>query len=763
MAHRPLAECYRQLPDSRRLTSNPTTARWFWTHKQQATQRGHRLPILIEMESAADDQRRAFVAWLQHQQLFPRLLLVSDLVEALLPVSPGKLSETNPGFVDQITANKFTRMLGQEFDAIVYDMYTGFHPDAVAALSGTLRAGGSFMLLGPQLDHWGDFADPDYERLLAYPLTRADVAGHFLQYFSTALKHSRQWGRFGLVGRQLSLITEPRPRSTPKAPPIIHSAGLPKHKNGLVTRPTPDQQKLIARVLDIKPRQSQALVVTAGRGRGKSAGLGMAVSQWQMRYSGEIWVTAPSKAALVSFDKFLSPESQTHYFPPDELLQRGQQTEKPQLPQLLVIDEAAAIPTSLLKALAGIFPVILFATTTHGYEGTGQGFTLKLFPALKQHFPKWKEIALHQPIRWQRADPLEAFIENTFRLTKGSVTTAKADSELLNLRKLSLSRTLPEDLIASPEVLTQLMELLTIAHYRTTPDDLRTLLDSPGIVLYTGWHLSRLVGVVMVSLETPFTDNSMISAIWQGQRRPRGHLLQQSLAQQLCQQEALQLAMARVIRIAVHPLQQHQGIGSWLLGKVRNALKQQVQVLGASFAGEPEVVSFWQKNGYKLVRVGTRQDHVSGTYAALVLAGTQDPGRQLVKTAQRRFSNRCRYDLSLHKYPHGYLEQLTGNAATTIPPAKRSGFSSRKPLSDIEWQMLGLFADGCRPFETIEDLLPRIPHLSGHQGLHWLKERIAKQLPADLSELAVSQNLTGRKQAVILLRSELQHWIQQYR
>lgn len=45
--------------------------------------------------------------------------------------------------------------------------------------------------------------------------------------------------------------------------------------------------------------------------------------------------------------------------------------------ELLVIDEAAAIPITLVKQLMGPFMVIL-SSTVHGYEGTGRSLSLKL-------------------------------------------------------------------------------------------------------------------------------------------------------------------------------------------------------------------------------------------------------------------------------------------------------------------------------------------------------------------------------------------------
>jgi len=50
--------------------------------------------------------------------------------------------------------------------------------------------------------------------------------------------------------------------------------------------------------------------------------------------------------------------------------------------ELVVVDEAAAIPITLVKKLLGPYMVIL-SSTVHGYEGTGRSLSLKLIQQLK--------------------------------------------------------------------------------------------------------------------------------------------------------------------------------------------------------------------------------------------------------------------------------------------------------------------------------------------------------------------------------------------
>lgn len=51
----------------------------------------------------------------------------------------------------------------------------------------------------------------------------------------------------------------------------------------------------------------------------------------------------------------------------------------PNSPELLVIDEAAAIPLNIIKPMIDkVSSTIFISSTIHGYEGTGRSLSLKL-------------------------------------------------------------------------------------------------------------------------------------------------------------------------------------------------------------------------------------------------------------------------------------------------------------------------------------------------------------------------------------------------
>ena len=69
-----------------------------------------------------------------------------------------------------------------------------------------------------------------------------------------------------------------------------------------------------------------------------------------------------------------------------------------------------------------------------------------------------------------------------------------------------------------------------------------------------------VAATALVGIEGGF-DRELAQQIYDGRRRPRGHLLPQTLSAHAGLGEAPRLRCARVIRIAVHPAVQKRGLG----------------------------------------------------------------------------------------------------------------------------------------------------------------------------------------------------------
>ena len=80
------------------------------------------------------------------------------------------ISDKMPHFIhgNLLKSSKPNNLLGYESDNIVFNCHDGLYPDALTAISGTLRAGGIFFVLCPNLNNWPNFSDAFSERRASY-------------------------------------------------------------------------------------------------------------------------------------------------------------------------------------------------------------------------------------------------------------------------------------------------------------------------------------------------------------------------------------------------------------------------------------------------------------------------------------------------------------------------------------------------------------------------------------------------------------------
>lgn len=663
------------------------------------------------------------------------------------------------GNLTRISARQFRQLLGREFDAVCFDMFSGFHADAFVALSGCIRGGGIYLLHAPPVETWREFSDPDLDRLLAYPAKRQDSANCFLGFLQHEFAHASCWSAGGFQ-EFVAFCSTPNQRTQGNA--------------GSFAANLDDQKQIIAAVLANWRGRSDIAIVSAPRGRGKSSALGIISARVQRQTNRPfpnapaVWVTAPNKAACGTLFKHYHLElqalsgnrnaSECHslkFIAPDALLQlivNPEINSKQKLPDLLIIDEAAAIPLYLLLEFLQAIPNCILSSTTEGYEGSGQGFRLRFLPELQRAGHRLQSFSLQAPVRWAQGDPLDLFFSKTFLLATENAGN-RTPSNSPPAASLQLQRLESKALVEQPAVLEELFGLLTMAHYRTTPDDLRILLDCPEVQVFAVFHDARLYGCILVSMEQPFSDNALEAAIWQGARRPKGHLLQQSLAQQLHIRQGLSTTMARIVRIAIHPNWQRQGMGSWALKQLFETLPDDITLVGTSFAAESQVLRFWRRQGFQLVRLGTKRDPYSGCYPALMFKARESLGETLVAKAQRRFLQRIQFDLARARYPAVHHSLLTGRELKSAQHLKIDVSAIGQVSEEI-----GLFAAGYRNYYAVEDSLHLArklkPNFAGNSA--W---RECIEHHCDLAEAAQRLSLPGKKQVIAALRNAAACWL----
>ncbi|MBB7067629.1 tRNA cytosine(34) acetyltransferase TmcA [Escherichia coli] len=577
-------------------------------------------------------------------------------------------------------------LLGREFRHAVFDARHGFDAAAFAALSGTLKAGSWLVLLLPVWEEWENQPDADSLRWSDCPDPIATP--HFVQHLKRVLTADND----AILWRQNQPFS--LAHFTPRTD--WHPA---------TGTPQPEQQQLLQQLLTMP---LGVAVVTAARGRGKSALAGQLIS----RIAGSAIVTAPAKAATDVLAQFAGEKFR--FIAPDALLASDEQAD------WLVVDEAAAIPAPLLHQLVSRFPRTLLTTTVQGYEGTGRGFLLKFCA----RFPHLHRFELQQPIRWAQRCPLEKMVSEALVFDDENFTHTPQGNIVISALEQTLWR-------SEPETPLKVYQLLSGAHYRTSPLDLRRMMDAPGQHFLQAAGENEIAGALWLVDEGGLSQE-LSQAVWAGYRRPRGNLVAQSLAAHGSNPLAATLRGRRVSRIAVHPARQREGTGRQLIAGALQYIHD-LDYLSVSFGYTEELWRFWQRCGFVLVRMGNHREASSGCYTAMALLPMSDAGKQLAE----REHYRLRRDAQA-------LAQWNGEMLPVDP-------LNDAVLSDDDWLELAGFAFTHRPLLTSLGCLLRLLQTS-ELALPALRGRLQKN--ASDAQLCTTLKLSGRKLLLVRQREE---------
>eukprot|EP01064_Diplonema_japonicum_P020722 TRINITY_DN30302_c0_g1_i1.p1 TRINITY_DN30302_c0_g1~~TRINITY_DN30302_c0_g1_i1.p1 ORF type:complete len:974 (+),score=256.18 TRINITY_DN30302_c0_g1_i1:57-2978(+) len=343
--------------------------------------------------------------------------------------------------------------------------------------------------------------------------------------------------------------------------------------------------------------------VTAGRGRGKSAALGLAAAGAVTQGYSNIFVTAPTpenvqtlfefvvrglkemgyverehyevvqaeaaelSQAVIRINIFKSHRQTVQYILPNDGAKFAQA-------ELLIVDEAAAIPLPLVKSMMGPYLVFLSSTIT-GYEGTGRSLSLKLFSDLKKQSKgtggrSLKEINMTQPIRYGSNDPVEDWMNHVLCLDAeiGAQNPAPVHPDQLELFYVNRD-TLFSYHSAAEELLQRIVALYVSSHYKNSPNDIQLLSDAPAHHLFVlldpksarNGGVPDVYAVIQVCEEGSIQANKLETDLGKG-LRPNGDIIPYTLSQHFQESSFAELSGLRVVRIAVLPDMTRQKYGS---------------------------------------------------------------------------------------------------------------------------------------------------------------------------------------------------------
>ena len=564
------------------------------------------------------------------------------------------------------------KKLGQETDCLIIDISNEFNANAINAICGTLVGGGIVF---------------------------------FIQSSNSTLpSHVYEW--LSLFKKKMVCISEDEYLYALPDKPELKSAN--SMVDSLIYR-SQDQELAVQAIKKVVTGHTKRpLVMTADRGRGKSSAIGIAIAELTKSRTLTIGITAPQRASVDEiFSRAASTailnkidvnshknsltmnDSNIIYIAPDELLKGDHSFD------LLCVDEAAAIPASMLMALSEKYTRILFSTTINGYEGTGRGFEIKFKKQLQLLRPNYRSIEMKQPIRWNINDPLESWLSSVFLLNHtNDVSDSALDIDMapslsIDYRQLSIVELLGDALLAQ-----SLFSLLVSAHYQTSPNDWFSLLSDPTLSCWIGIdkNSKRLLCCALVSKEGGL-DSSLIHDIQYGKRRPKGHLAPVSLTQTLCIDEPAAQCSIRIMRIAVAVGYQHYGIGTQFMKFIESSyLKTSVDYLSTSFGSVTELNNFWNSLGFTFVRLGISKDKASGTHSLLAIKPLNKISENWLPVATDYFS------ASFPEQLMSTFSDLNVNEVLSL----LGGISNIEPINVLMLKRLTIFIHGGLGFELIQ-------------------------------------------------------------
>lgn len=574
------------------------------------------LDYLIELSNQAKQQHHRFGVELIGSQEWS-LKLIEQFLAKNNNYDSGAIAYKLGGkpvtWAKSLPKNGGAQLLGHDTHYVIYDAVDGIDANSLTASAGTVVGGGLLFIIHR--------SDKD-----AQLNSSANLANYGAQWLDACFVNLIQIKQVDpgpntvtagklRENRMTEIIEQAEDLTSPALSHTGDVASLVDYS---------EQQAAIASIGKVVTgHRKRPLVLTADRGRGKSAALGMAAAQLMETRDIAIVITAPSvksvstafKHAEFRLDGAIREKRQLtfggstmQFVAPDELL-----SSRPNC-DLLLVDEAAAIPVPMLKAMVSTYHRLVFSSTVHGYEGCGRGFTLRFLPWLQDTRPGGRHLHLSQPMRWAKNDPLENWLFGSFLLNAELPVLPQSDQGAVpEFRKIS-----QKELLANHCLLQACFALLVNAHYQTSPNDLLHLLSDDSVTLHGGFSNGECVACVTTVKEGNI-ETSLVEDIGKGKRRPKGHLVPTTIINHLGGSEVASLTCHRVMRIAVHPELQRQSVGSQFIGWLVSRVESENAYVATSFGASPYLLDFWLQCGFQPMWLGSSKDQASGCFSVVMV------------------------------------------------------------------------------------------------------------------------------------------------
>ncbi|KAH8323887.1 hypothetical protein KR067_009594 [Drosophila pandora] len=471
---------------------------------------------------------------------------------------------------------------------------------------------------------------------------------------------------------------------------------------------TYDQANAVAQFIEalVDKQLKPPMSLTAARGRGKSAALGLSIAAAVAFGYVNIYVTSPHPENLITLFEFVlkgfdALEYQEHA---DYTIIRSTNAEYKKAiirinitrssrqtiqyiapsdthllnaADLVLIDEAAAIPLPLVKKMIG--PCLIFmASTINGYEGTGRSLSLKLISQLQKENNARPPLKLEESIRYQDNDDVEKWLINLLCLDANTVPGISSGCPTPDACELYY---VDRDALfsyhkAAEAFLHRLVAIYVSSHYKNTPNDLQMMSDAPAHHLFCLLGpvqrmdaLPEILVVIQVALEGQISAQSISDSLGRG-KKAAGDLIPWNIAEQFGDRDFPKLSGVRIVRVATHPNYQRMGYGKraiqllkdyyggkytnledgptkgtdkgieeveeeqlsllkeqirprsripTLLQRLHERVPERVDYLGTSYGLTSELLKFWKSSGFVPIYLSQKSNELTAEHSCIML------------------------------------------------------------------------------------------------------------------------------------------------
>ncbi len=577
---------------------------------------------------------------------------------------------------------EFTEIaLGQTTHFMILDLRNGAHPNTMGRILETISGSGLLLIFCRSLEEYQSLRDPIvHDFVLQFPRQLEEIEPVFFPYLRKSLDALRPFSLLELVtiGKMDDSFLKISNKIAPPDDVMPRFIDREQHPWLLLEHDfmgfpiTKDQHDTLAYLKEHleacihsrnRVKKGRAIFLSSKRGRGKSTVLGLCLAGFLLERlpSRPYVITAPQIEnvqvffhAILAFLEFKGVDVRSERLENTSLI-RGIQVKKrlvvkfrepvdalKEKGSFILVDEAGSIPIPILKNFLKKFNLVIYSSTEQGYEGTGRSFTFRFQRELEEDGMLLRKLRLEQPVRYGEFDLLEDWLYRTL-LLEAEPPDVDLDSSSIDLGKMFLVPLKKKELFFDqPSLLRAIVGILVSSHYRNQPNDLFLMADAPHIHVYGIFYRkdesqsnllsndtefqensitldsNQLVAAIMVSIEGGF-DPKLIPLDPMLQRELRGNVVALTMFRTV-DPDFPRWRGQRIIRIAVHPEYQGQGIGSRSLDLLeKESLSQNFDWIGTSFGGSPRLINFWKKNGYKTVHIRPTPSSTTGECSIIML------------------------------------------------------------------------------------------------------------------------------------------------